>query len=120
MDNGRDPDSHGGEWDAENDVPTVSCSRCGREWTLDSDLDVRAAGGGLIEQFALDHERHTGHYPDDITPWMVVCRRCPAGEQYLRERPARRWADTHCRHTGHVVELQPPDDDSPELIGKND
>ncbi|SDF49908.1 hypothetical protein SAMN04488067_10516 [Halorubrum xinjiangense] len=94
--------------DDTREAPTVSCERCGREWTLDSDLDDLGPGGHAIEQFALDHERHTGHYPDDVTPWVVRCDRCPGGERFLSERPARRWARTHARHTRHSVRLDPP------------
>jgi hypothetical protein len=43
-----------------------------------------------------------------VTPWIVGCRQCPDGDQYLDERPARRWATVHARHTTHTVELQPP------------
>lgn len=91
-------------------VPTVSCTRCGRDWDLDHELDDLRAGNRAVEQFALDHERHTGHFPDDVTPWIVRCRRCPDGEQFLSERPARRWATAHARHTHHPVHLEAPDD----------
>ena len=84
-------------------TPAVSCARCGREWDLAFELDELAAGNQAVEQFALDHKRHTGHYPDDVTPWVASCRRCPAGEAFLAERPARRWARTHARHTRHEV-----------------
>jgi hypothetical protein len=89
-------------------VPTVSCSRCGREWDLDYETDDLRAGAHAVEQFALDHERHTGHYPDDVTPWIARCQRCPDGEQFLSERPARRWAATHARHTRHDVRVEAP------------
>lgn len=92
-----------------DEVPTVSCSRCDRQWNLAYELDELRAGNRAVEQFALDHERHTGHYPDDVTPWIVTCKRCPDGEQFLSERPARRWATTHARHTGHDVDLRAPD-----------
>ena len=94
-------------------APTVSCERCGREWDLDREVDELQAGGHAIEQFALDHERHTGHYPDGVRPWVVRCRRCPDGERFLSERPARRWARTHARHTRHTVDVEAPtgDDD---------
>jgi len=92
----------------ESGVPTVTCTRCGREWDLDIELEELYAGNRAVEQFALDHERHTGHFPDDVTPWIVVCRQCPDGDQYLEERPARRWAKVHARHTNHTVGLQPP------------
>ncbi|MDY7082357.1 MAG: hypothetical protein SXQ77_08140, partial [Halobacteria archaeon] len=78
------------------------------------------AGNDALEQFAIDHYRHTGHYPDDVTPWMVSCQQCPAGEQFLAERPARRWANTHARHTSHSVALRhgdySDDNDNEEVI----
>lgn len=88
-----------------DNTPTVSCSRCNETWELEYELDSLYAGNQAFEQFALDHERHTGHFPDDVTPWSVDCQQCPAGERFLDERPARRWATTHARHTGHAVEL---------------
>jgi len=96
---------------AADDAPTVSCSRCDRRWRLDYELDDLRAGNRALEQFALDHERHTGHYPDDVTPWVVRCDRCPAGERFLAERPARRWARTHARHTRHEVAIRDPEGD---------
>jgi hypothetical protein len=111
----------GGEPDEIDDTPTVACSRCSREWALDYELDELHAGNQAVEQFALDHERHTGHFPDDVRPWVADCRRCPDGDGYLMERPARRWAETHARHTGHAVELRSPDDGSPdEVIERTD
>lgn len=86
-------------------VPTVTCRCCDRSWNLAYELDELCAGNRAVEQFALDHERHTGHYPDCVTPWIATCRLCPDGERYLSERPARRWAETHVRHTRHEVEL---------------
>lgn len=97
----------------ESGVPTVTCTRCDREWSLDFELEELHAGNRAVEQFALDHERHTGHLPDDVTPWIVSCRRCPDGDRYVEERPARRWATTHARHTGHAVELHPPGEEAP-------
>ena len=93
-----------------DDVPTVSCSRCDREWDLAYELDELRAGNRALEQFALDHERHTGHYPDDVTPWTATCQHCPDGEQFLAERPARRWAVTHARHTRHAVRIRDPEE----------
>jgi len=90
---------------APGDAPTVSCSRCDREWDLSYELDDLQAGNRALEQFALDHERHTGHFPDGVSPWVVDCRHCPGGEAFLAERPARRWAETHARHTRHPVTL---------------
>lgn len=92
-----------------DDPPTVSCSQCDRTWDLRYELDDLAVGNRAIEQFALDHHRHTGHYPDDVTPWIADCRQCPQAEQFLSENPARRFATTHARHTGHTVGLQPPE-----------
>lgn len=97
------------------DPPTVFCSRCDRRWTLEYELDQLSAGNGAFEQFALDHHRHTGHFPDEVTPWTVDCRQCPDGDSFLSERPARRWAELHTRHTRHEVCLR-HDDDS-ETIG---
>ena len=90
-------------------VPTVSCTRCGEEWTLLFELDELGVGNRALERFALDHRRHTGHFPDDVTPWVVDCRHCPDEDAFLSERPAQRWADTHARHTGHAVTLEPPE-----------
>ena len=93
-----------------DDAPVLSCSRCYREWSLDYELDTLKAGNQAVEQFAMDHMRHTGHYPDDVTPWVASCRRCPAGEAFLAERPARRWATTHARHTRHDVVVEHGED----------
>lgn len=101
-------------------VPTVSCSRCDREWDLAYELDDLQAANRAVEQFALDHERHTGHYPDDVTPWLVVCQRCPDAEQFLSERPARRWASTHARHTRHEVQLRGPDENGTIITPDSD
>jgi hypothetical protein len=89
-------------------VPTVTCSRCGRAWDLGYELDDMQVGNRALEQFALDHRRHTGHFPDDVTPWLVECRNCPDEDAFLSERPARRWARTHARHTRHVVDVRAP------------
>ena len=91
------------------DVPTARCSRCDRKWDLEYELGELCAGNAALEQFALDHQRHTGHFPDDVTPWQATCRQCPDREAFLRERPARRWAETHARHTTHGVTLRDPD-----------
>lgn len=102
--------------DEVDDTPTIACSRCDREWDLAYELDELQVGNQAVEQFALDHLRHTGHYPDDATPWIVSCRRCPDGEEFLSERPARRWAETHARHTRHDVDLHHPDHDEPTVV----
>jgi hypothetical protein len=104
------------ETPVQGSTPTVSCTTCGREWTVTYELDELMAGNRAIEQFALDHHRHTGHFPDDVTPWLVSCDNCPAGEQYIEERPARRFARTHARHTTHTVSLTAPTADIPEQI----
>ena len=93
----------------EERLPTVTCSRCDRTWTLSFELEELHAGNRAVEQFALDHQRHTGHFPDGVTPWLVECQQCPAGDRYLEERPARRWARTHARHTTHTVAVESPD-----------
>jgi hypothetical protein len=92
-----------------DDVPTVSCKRCGREWELSYELDELMAGNRAVEQFALDHERHTGHYPDGVATWRATCRHCPDGVERLSESAARRWARTHARHTRHDVSLRGAD-----------
>ncbi len=94
-----------------DDIPTVTCSRCDREWNLAYELDELQVGNRAVEKFALDHRRHTGHFPDDVTPWTVDCRQCPDGERFLGERPARRWAETHARHTGHALSVRHGDDE---------
>jgi hypothetical protein len=86
--------------------PTVSCERCGREWELDYELTELGVGNQAFEQFALDHQRHTGHFPDGVTTWRAVCRRCPERVERLSEDGARRWAETHARHTRHAVAVR--------------
>lgn len=98
--------------DVVDDAPTVSCARCDRTWDLSYELDELAAGNQSFEQFALDHLRHTGHFPDGVSPWIVSCRNCPDGERFLSARPARRWAETHARHTRHAVEVDHADEDT--------
>jgi len=88
-----------------DDTPTVACSRCEREWDLGYELDTLRVGNRAVERFALDHKRHAGHFPDEIQPWSVACQQCPDADEFLTERPARRWAETHARHTDHEVSL---------------
>jgi len=88
-----------------DDTPTVTCSRCDREWDLSYELDDLRVGNRALERFAMDHERHTGHYPDGVSPWIADCQRCPDGKRFLSERPARRWAEAHARHARHKVKL---------------
>lgn len=92
--------------DAVDDTPTISCSRCDRTWELTYELETLYAGNQAFEQFALDHKRHTGHFPDDISPWIVDCQQCRDEDAYLDERPAKRWAETHARHTDHPVHIR--------------
>ncbi|XVH33625.1 hypothetical protein ACNS7O_17055 (plasmid) [Haloferacaceae archaeon DSL9] len=106
--------------DAVDDTPTVACARCDREWDLTYELDSLQVGNQALEQFALDHKRHTGHYPDDVVPWQAVCRHCPGGEEFLSERPARRWAEIHARHTRHEIELHHSSDEPAITIGPSD
>jgi len=111
---------HDGEPDT---APTVSCTRCDRRWELDYELDELGVGNRALERFALDHRRHTGHFPDDVTPWVVDCRHCPDEDAFLSERPARRWAQTHARHTRHAVDLRAPTEaagEDVETIGITD
>jgi hypothetical protein len=97
-------------------TPQVRCSRCGDTWELGYELDDLQVGNRALERFALDHRRHTGHFPDDVTPWLVDCRQCPDEDAFLSAEPACRWAETHARHTRHEVRVEPPEGE-PELVG---
>ena len=88
-----------------DDTPTIACSRCDREWDLAFELDELGIGNQAIEQFALDHKRHTGHYPDEVATWRADCRQCPGVEERLSEEAAHRWARTHARHTRHRIAI---------------
>ncbi len=98
-----DPNDLPAERQPIDDVPTITCARCNGEWDLSYELDELQVGNQAVEQFALDHKRHTRHFPDDVVPWIVTCTQCPDGEEYLSDRPSKRWARTHARHTGHRV-----------------
>lgn len=102
-------DSAHGPPEGIDDTPMVTCHQCDTEWDLEYELETLRVGNRAIERFALDHKRHTGHFPDDVQPWVVACERCPDGDEFLTERPARRWAETHARHTGHDVSLSSSD-----------
>jgi len=102
--------------EAVDDTPTVSCSRCDREWDLAYELDEMGVGNQAVEQFALDHRRHTGHFPDGVSTWLAECRRCPEGSEHLAERAAVRWARTHARHTRHEVEVSNPGEDERRVL----
>ncbi len=98
-------DVRGSDYEPSDDVPTIACERCDREWALEYELDELRVGNQAVEQFALDHRRHTGHFPDGVSTWLAECRQCPESSEHLREPAARRFAETHARHTGHAVEL---------------
>ncbi|MUV89784.1 hypothetical protein GJ629_07645 [Halapricum sp. CBA1109] len=100
-----DSDDPTGVPDSVDDTPIISCERCGREWDLAYELDEMAVGNQAVQQFALDHHRHTGHFPDGVETWQAVCRHCPEEIQRLESSAARRWAETHARHTTHSVSL---------------
>jgi hypothetical protein len=93
-------------------APTISCSTCGETWDLSFELDELHAGNRALEQFALDHFRHTGHYPDNVAPWTASCQQCPAEERYLERRPAQRFGETHARHARHSVVVESPSKDT--------
>jgi hypothetical protein len=98
--------------------PTISCRRCGREWDLGAELE--AVGNQAFEQFALDHRRHTGHFPDGIETWRVECRHCPETAERIDGDAARRWAHTHVRHTDHAVTVHSADGDEQVIGPEND
>ncbi|MFB6123230.1 MAG: hypothetical protein ABEJ78_07205 [Haloferacaceae archaeon] len=102
--------------DGVDDTPTVSCRRCGREWSLDYELDELLAGNRAVTQFALDHERHTGHFPDDVETWRATCEHCPDGVERLSEDAVHRWAETHARHTRHAVTVHHATTDETTLV----
>ena len=99
-----------------DDLPTVSCTRCGREWDLAYELDELVAGNQAVEQFALDHKRHTGHFPDDVATWLARCRRCPEGVERLSRDAGHRWAERHARHTRHTVVVSHGNDGSESMV----
>jgi hypothetical protein len=102
--------------EAVDDTPTVTCSRCDRAWDLAYELDDLGVGNQAVEQFALDHQRHTGHFPDDVATWRADCRNCPEGSEHLGERAATRWAETHARHTRHAVAVRGGPDGEPTVV----
>ena len=114
------PDGDDGPPSEVDDTPTVSCSRCDREWDLAYELDDLGVGNQAIEQFALDHKRHTGHFPDDVTTWVAECRRCPEGSEHLVRHAAERWANSHARHTRHSVEIKHGIDDELTVVGPDE
>ena len=103
-----------------DDVPTVACERCGREWRLDYELEDLRVGNQAVEQFALDHRRHTGHFPDDVSTWQADCRNCPESVERLDEAPTRRWARTHARHTRHAVDIAHASLEEPRRVAPED
>ncbi len=107
------PSAGGDEFDA----PTVTCERCDREWDLSTEFEDLGVGNHAVEQFALDHRRHTGHFPDGIGTWRAVCRNCPEEVQRLASDAATRWAETHVRHTRHSVEIHHATSDEVTVVG---
>ncbi|WP_135825888.1 hypothetical protein [Halorussus ruber] len=93
------------EFDPE-EAPTVTCQRCDQTWDLAREFENLGVGSHAVEQFALDHERHTGHFPDEIRTWRAKCRNCPEEAERLASDAATRWAETHARHTRHEVEIR--------------
>ncbi|MDG5778266.1 hypothetical protein VB773_14980 [Haloarculaceae archaeon H-GB2-1] len=117
----RNPDDSGSEpgtatAEEVDDVPTISCARCDQEWTLSYELDELMVGNQAVEQFALDHKRHTGHFPDDVQTWQATCRQCPEKIDRLSETAVTRWAETHARHTRHRVEIRHADAEETTLV----
>lgn len=102
------------------DAPTITCTRCDREWDLAREFDELGVGNHAVEQFALDHKRHTGHFPDDVRTWRAACRNCPEEAERLARDAAVRWAETHARHTRHRVELRHATDEETTVIESGD
>ena len=102
------------------DAPTIACQRCGREWDLSTEFDDLGVGNHAVEQFALDHQRHTGHFPDDIATWRATCRNCPEEVERLSNEAATRWAETHVRHTRHEVEVRGAHGDETTTVVETD
>lgn len=109
-DSGRGPDR----------IPTISCRRCDREWDLEYELEELGVGNQAIEQFALDHQRHTGHFPDDVSTWRARCRHCPEEVERLSESAIRRWAEVHARHASHVVAYRQASMDESTIVDPDD
>ncbi|WP_309221791.1 hypothetical protein [Halorussus sp. MSC15.2] len=112
--NGDDPTGE------EFDAPTISCQRCDRTWDLSTEFEELGVGNHAVEQFALDHERHTGHFPDDVSTWRATCRNCTEVVERLARDAATRWAETHVRHTRHAVELSHAGSDETTLFGDDE
>ncbi|WP_128475792.1 hypothetical protein [Halorussus pelagicus] len=102
------------------DAPIVTCERCDREWDLAEEFADLGVGNHAVEQFALDHRRHTGHFPDEIATWRAVCRHCPEETERLASDAATRWAETHARHTRHAVEIRHARSDETTLVEADD
>lgn len=100
-------------------VPTVRCARCDDEWTLAYELDELTVGNRALEAFALDHHQHTGHFPDDVSPWIADCERCPETVRRLEEAGVIRWARTHARHTAHRVRVDHADREEPTVVERS-
>lgn len=100
----------------EFDAPTVNCTRCDCKWDLTQEFEELGVGNHAIEQFALDHKRHTGHFPDDITTWHATCRHCPEEVERLAQDATARWAETHARHTRHSIEIRHARSDETTIV----
>ncbi|WP_115863320.1 hypothetical protein [Halorussus litoreus] len=97
-------------------APTITCERCDREWDLAEEVADLGVGNHAVEQFALDHRRHTGHFPDEVATWRAQCRNCPEEAERLARDAAIRWAETHVRHTRHEVALHDARDDGTTVV----
>lgn len=103
-----------------DEAPTVTCRRCDQTWDLAREFEDLGVGNHALEQFALDHKRHTGHFPDEIRTWRAKCRNCPEEAERLAADAANRWAETHARHTRHEVEVRHARDDETTVVGPED
>lgn len=102
--------------DGFEDAPTITCQRCDRSWDLSQEFEELGVGNHAVEQFALDHKRHTGHFPDGVETWRAACRNCPEAAERLSKDAATRWSETHARHTRHRVELHHARSDETTVI----
>jgi hypothetical protein len=102
------------------EAPTVTCQRCDQTWDLAREFENLGVGNHAVEQFALDHRRHTGHFPDEIRTWRAKCRHCPEEAERLASDAATRWAETHARHTRHEVEIRHAHGDETTVVEPTD
>jgi hypothetical protein len=102
------------------DAPTITCKRCDQTWDLAREFEDLGVGNHAIEQFALDHKRHTGHFPDSIRTWRAKCHNCPEEAERLAQDAVTRWAETHARHTRHEIEICHARSDKTTLVASDD